>query len=158
MTDTPPLEDHITVAEETTVSDDTGTVTVRHIKTPKGERLEIRSSTDVIRADALGLESLSWQDLDIFGEFLGHEHDLVERSESEEADEVDCEFTLSNEYADIVVRSLRTPDGDRLVIEAPKKHFSLRVDAEGLEGLARQDTSIFSEFLETPHGPDGHAH
>ncbi len=158
MTDTTPTEHYIDVAEEIEIEGDETTVTVRRIKTPKGERVEVRSADDAIRADALGLESLSWQDLDVFADFLGHEYDLAERSESEESDEVICEFTLSNEYADIVVRGLRTPNGDRLVVEAPKKHFSLRVDAKGLEALAQQDTTIFSEFLETPHGPGGHAH
>ncbi|RLM53939.1 hypothetical protein DVK02_10965 [Halobellus sp. Atlit-31R] len=158
MTDTTDVEHHIQVAAETEIRGDDATVIVRRIRTPKGERLELRTDDDVLRADALGLESLSWQDLDVFSDFLGYEYDLADRAESDADDEVDCEFTLSNEYADIVVRSVDSPDGDRLVIEAPKKHFSVRVDAEGLAGLAAQDTSIFSEFLETPHGPGGHAH
>ncbi|WP_435182605.1 hypothetical protein [Halobellus sp. EA9] len=158
MTDATETEHHIEIAEETEIRGDDAAVTVRRIRTPKGERLEVRAGDDVLRADALGLESLSWQDLDVFEAFLGHEYDLADRSESEADDDVDCEFTLSNEYADIVVRSVASPDGDRLIIEAPKKHFSIRVDAEGLEGLAAQDTEIFSEFLETPHGPGGHAH
>ena len=158
MTDSIDPEHYIEIAEETEISGEDVTVTVRRIRTPKGERLEVRAGDDVLRADALGLESLSWQDLDVFEDFLGHEYDLAARSESEADDDVDCEFTLSNEYADIVVRSVESPEGDRLIIEAPKKHFSVRVDAEGLTGLAAQDTSIFSEFLETPHGPGGHAH
>ena len=158
MTDGIDSEHYIEIAEETEISGDDATVTVRRIRTPKGERLEVRAGEDVLRADALGLESLSWQDPDVFEDFLGHEYDLAARSESAADDDVDCEFTLSNEYADIVVRSVESPDGDRLIIEAPKKHFSVRVDAEGLAGLAAQDTSIFSEFLETPHGPGGHAH
>ena len=158
MTEDTDAEHYIEVAEETEISGDDATVTVRRIRTPKGERLEVRAGDDLLRADALGLESLSWQDLDVFEDFLGHEYDLAARSESDTDDDVDCEFTLSNEYADIVVRSVESPDGDRLIIEAPKKHFSVRVDAEGLSGLAAQDTSIFSEFLETPHGPGGHAH
>ncbi|WP_256290036.1 hypothetical protein [Halobellus inordinatus] len=160
MTDATESAPHLEIAEETEIRGDDAAVTVRQIKTPKGERLEVRAGDEVLRADALGLESLSWQDLDVFSEFLGYEYDLAARSEpeSDADDAVDCEFTLSNEYADIVVRSVTSPDGDRLVIEAPKKHFSIRVDAEGLEGLAAQDTSIFSEFLETPHGPGGHAH
>lgn len=158
MTDEPNDEHYIEVAEETEIRGEDVVVTARHIKTPKGERLEIRAGEDTLRADALGLESLSWQDLDVFSEFLGYEYDLATRTESDGDDTVDCEFTLSNEYADIVVRSVGSPDGDRLIIEAPKKQFSVRVDAEGLQGLAAQDTSIFSDFLETPHGPAGHAH
>jgi len=158
MTFEPTDEHYIEVAEETEIRGDDAVVLARRIKTPKGERLELRDGEDLLRVDALGLESLTWQDLDVFSEFLGYEYDLANRTESEAEDTVDCEFTLSNEYADIVVRSVDSPDGDRLIIEAPKKHFSVRVDAEGLQGLAAQDTSIFSEFLETPHGPGGHAH
>jgi len=158
MTVEPNDEHYIEVVEETEIRGDDAVVLARHIKTPKGERLELREGEDKLRVDALGLESLTWQDLDVFSEFLGYEYDLSNRTESAADDTVDCEFTLSNEYADIVVRSVGSPDGDRLIIEAPKKHFSVRVDAEGLQGLAAQDTSIFSEFLETPHGPGGHAH
>lgn len=158
MTDQEASNHFIDIAEETVVSGEPADVTVRRIRTPKGERLEVRSPDDVIRIDALGLESLSWQEQDVFSEFLGYEYDLADASEPDAYDQIRCEFTLSNEYADVVVRSVRSPAGDRLVIEAPKKHFSIRVDAEGLAGLAAQDTSIFSEFLETPHGPGGHAH
>ncbi|ARS91642.1 hypothetical protein B1756_02615 [Natrarchaeobaculum aegyptiacum] len=69
-----------------------------------------------------------------------------------------CEFAISNEYADVLVRKLETAAGEQLVVEAPKKQFSLRLTPVGLAGLAAQETSIFSEFLETPHGPGGHAH
>ncbi|MDQ2052910.1 hypothetical protein RBH26_20930 [Natronolimnohabitans sp. A-GB9] len=137
------------------MSDGTSSVTVRHIKTPKGERLEIRSATDAIRIDAIGLESLSWQDQDVFSDFLGYDYDLAPSSES---DETVATFTISNEYADVVVRVIQTATGKQLCIEAPKKQFSLRADVTGLEALAEQDSRIFSEFLETPHGPDGHAH
>jgi len=158
MTDSTEGDHYIEIAEETEIRGDDVAVTVRRIRTPKGERLEVRAGEDVLRADALGLESLSWQDVDVFADFVDGEYDFARRSESDADDDVDCEFTLSNEYADVVVRSVASPAGDRLVIEAPKKHFSVRVDAAGLEGLAAQDTSIFSEFLETPHGPGGHAH
>ncbi|SDX64604.1 hypothetical protein [Halobellus clavatus] len=158
MTDPTESAHYIEIDEETEVRSEDAAVTVRRIRTPKGERLELRTDDDVLRADALGLESLSWQDLDVFSEFLGRDYALAERSESDADDDVDCEFTLSNEYADIVVRSIESPAGDRLIVEAPKKQFSIRVDAEGLAALAAQDTSIFSEFLETPHGPGGHAH
>lgn len=158
MTDPTESAHYIEIDEETEVRSEDAAVTVRRIRTPKGERLELRNDDDVLRADALGLESLSWQDLDVFSEFLGRDYALAERSESDADDDVDCEFTLSNEYADIVVRSIESPAGDRLIVEAPKKQFSIRVDAEGLAALAAQDTSIFSEFLETPHGPGGHAH
>lgn len=158
MTDTTSTDHYIDVAGETELSGEDATVTVRHIRTPKGERLEIDSSDDAIRIDALGLESLSWQDLDIFDEFLDEEYDRTSDEESDADDETVCEFTISNEYADVVARSVRSNDGERLIVEAPKKHFSIRIDPLGLAALAEQDMEIFSEFLETPHGPGGHAH
>lgn len=158
MSDPTADSQYVEIADETTLSDGETTVTVRHIKTPKGERLEIRSVTDAIRIDAMGLESLSWQDQGVFDEFLGYEYDFRVGSESDAETETIIEFVISNEYADVVVRVLETVDGDRLVLEAPKKQYSLQADATCLDALAAQDSSIFSAFLETPHGPDGHAH
>ncbi len=157
MTDGGQLEPHIEIAGQTKIRGDTHTVVVRHLKTPKGERLELRSTDDVLRVDALGLESLSWQDQDVLADFRESE---PERGAPTPVDDSDggCEFTLSNEYADVRVRSVQSPAGDVLVVEAPKKQFQVRLDAAALAGLAKEDTSIFSEFLETPHGPGGHAH
>ncbi|ELY50884.1 hypothetical protein [Natronolimnohabitans innermongolicus] len=155
-----PTEDsqYVEIADETTLSDGETDVLVRHVKTPKGERLEVRSATDAIRIDAMGLESLSWQDQDVFGEFLDREYEFPIASESDAATETITEFVISNEYADVAVRVLETAEGDRLVLEAPKKQYSLQADPTCLDALAEQDSTIFSAFLETPHGPDGHAH
>jgi|GEM_PF-2556979 len=158
MSDPTADSQYVEIADETTLSDGETDTLVRHIKTPKGERLEVRSATDAIRIDAMGLESLSWQDQDVFDEFLGYEYDLSVGSESDTETETVSEFVISNEYADVVVRVLETVDGDRLVLEAPKKQYNLQADATCLDALAEQDSSIFSVFLETPHGPDGHAH
>jgi len=156
MSDRTADSQYVDIVDETVLSAGETGVTVRHIKTPKGERLEVRSATDAIRIDAMGLESLSWQDQTVFDEFLGYEYEFPVRPAADA--EVSTEFVISNEYADVVVRVLDTADGDRLVLEAPKKQFSLQADATCLEALAEQDSSIFSAFLETPHGPDGHAH
>lgn len=156
MSDRTADDQYVDIVDETVLSDGRTDVTVRHIKTPKGERLEVQSATDAIRIDAMGLESLSWQDQAVFDEFLGHEYGFPISPEADA--EVVTEFVISNEYADVVVRGLDTTDGDRLVIEAPKKQFSLQADTACLEALAEQDSSIFSAFLETPHGPGGHIH
>lgn len=156
MSDSTADNQYIEIADETVLSDGETDVTVRHIKTPKGERLEIQSATDDIRIDAMGLESLSWQDQEVFDEFLGDEYEFSVSSETDA--EIVTEFVISNEYADVVVRVLETHDGDRCVFEAPKKQFSLQADTTCLEALAEQDYSIFSAFLETPHGPGGHTH
>lgn len=158
MTGDSSTDHYIDVAEKTTVSDGRLTVTVRRILTPKGERVEVSSPDDAIRIDALGLESLSWQDQDVIEEFV-NDAEVAGRVETADDDgELTCEFAISNEYADVIVRKLETAAGERLLVEAPKKQFSLRFTPVGLAGLAAQETSIFSEFLETPHGPGGHAH
>ncbi|WP_226043112.1 hypothetical protein [Natrinema sp. DC36] len=156
MSDRTADSQYVEIADETVLRDGETDITVRHIKTPKGERLEVRSATDDIRIDAMGLESLSWQDQEVFDKFLGYEYEFTVSSAADA--EVVAEFVISNEYADVVVRVLETPDGDRCVIEAPKKQFNLQADATCLEALAEQDYDIFSAFLKTPHGPDGHAH
>lgn len=62
---------------------------------------------------------------------------------------------ISNEFAEVLVKKVKTGKGVRLEIEAPKKGESIRLDALSLESLTWQDESLFSTFLETPHGP-GH--
>lgn len=157
MTDREQLEPHIKVSGQTKISSDTHTVTVRHLKTPKGERLEIRSADDVLRVDALGLESLSWQGQEVLADLRDNEVKESQPTSDSGTHDV-CEFTLSNEYADVRVRSDHSPTGDELIVEAPKKHYQLHLDARALAGLATEDTSIFSKFLENPHGPGGHTH
>lgn len=68
MTDEPAPEEPDVIR----ISNEFAYVEVSKVRTPRGERLEIREprSGHRIRIDALGLESLSWQDSDIFSEFL----------------------------------------------------------------------------------------
>jgi len=155
MTDTTEANAYVDVVDEVAFDDGDPRVLVRRVRTPKGERLEVRTVDDVIRIDALGLESLSWQDPDVFASWLDGEYDGVPDASDAEAR---AEFTISNEYADVVVRAVRDADTPHVVIESPKKHFSLRADALALAALAAQDTDVFSDFLRTPHGPGGHAH
>jgi hypothetical protein len=57
---------------EIKIANEYATITVRKISTRNGERLEIRSNgLDLqIRLDALQLESLTWQNIDLFSKFL----------------------------------------------------------------------------------------
>lgn len=64
------------------------------------------------------------------------------------------EETLSNEFATVVVRKVRTGNGVRLEIESPKLDYTIRLDPLELESLSWQDKESFSKFLETPFGPE----
>lgn len=141
---------------EFVVEDENGTVTVRKIRTAKGHRLEVDpGSGDRIRIDALGLESLSWQGEEFVSELVDGDHPIKQLASYDDSVIASEESVMiSNEYADANVRKLRTPDGDRLVIEGPKKGGAILADTAFLNALARQSTGIFSEFLATPHGPE----
>lgn len=150
-----------TVTEEFDVTAGSDSATVRKLLTPRGQLVEIESDRGVegassrIRVDALGLESLSWQ----------MEADLVDRlgcssppkwdDESESPSTVGS-FEISNEYADVVVSKITTSNGDALVVRAPVKRTELRLHPAILRELTACETGLFSEFLETPHGPHDH--
>lgn len=150
-----------TVTEEFDVTAGGDSATVRKLLTPRGQLVEIESarggqeSPSHIRVDALGLESLSWQT----------KADLVERLGCRPPPEWDDEgepqstvgsFKISNEYADVVVSKITTSNGDALVIRAPVKRTELRLHPAMLRELTVCETDLFSEFLETPHGPHDH--
>jgi len=69
--------------------------------------------------------------------------------------EVELEFTIINEFASVKVRKLRTRNGERLEVDAPRVGHSIRFDALGLEGLSWQSEETVSGWLETPFGPEG---
>jgi len=69
--------------------------------------------------------------------------------------EVELEFSIINEFASVKVRKLRTRNGERLEIDAPRVGHSIRFDALGLEGLSWQSEETVSGWLETPFGPEG---
>lgn len=149
------MSSNVTVEEAFRLRDDEGSIAVRKIRTRKGVRIELDpEDDDRMRVDALALESLSWQDRSVFSELLGRPHEIAPlEAYSETEIDVGATLTVSNEYATARVHKIASPDGDRLRIEAPMKESSLLADPDGLRGLLRQDPSIFSEFLETPHGP-----
>lgn len=149
---------YVSTVEEFDVSSPERTVTVRKIKTRKGERVEFESSVDenVLSVDALGLESLAWQESDVFAAYLSSEYDSEPLEEDAKEVACDVEFELMNEYAHVRVRRLQSPGRAVLEIHAPKKRERIQVDPDGLWGLAQQDHTIFSRFLEQPHGPEDH--
>lgn len=67
---------------------------------------------------------------------------------------MDEEIRIANEFAVVTVRKVETNAGERLELEAPKKDSKIRLDAVALESLTWQDSDLFSELLEDPHGPE----
>ncbi len=64
---------------------------------------------------------------------------------------------LANEYAAVVVRKVRTRNGVRLEIAAPRLDRVIRLCPLELESLTWQTPETFSEFLRTPLGPEAEA-
>ncbi|WP_096390352.1 hypothetical protein [Halopenitus persicus] len=112
-------------------------------------------SSNAIRIDALGLESLSWQTEAELAERLGWQPP-TDRDVTDDAHEVDGSFDVSNEYADVEIAKTTSAGGDALVVRAPVKRTELRLHPALVGALATRDTDLFSEFLETPHGPHDH--
>lgn len=77
---------------------------------------------------------------------------MDERQETPVADGEVIE--LANEYAAVEVRKVRTHNGVRLEIVAPRLGRGIRLCPLELETLTWQEHSTFSEFLETPFGPE----
>jgi hypothetical protein len=149
-----------TVAAEFDITGDAQVITVRKLLTPRGQLAEIvassttQDSSSELRIDALGLESLSWQTRsDLADQFSC---DLPADNSKAEPSSLDESFEISNEYADAVVGKITTSDGDVIVVRAPVKKTELHLTPEMLSELARCTTDLFSEFLETPHGPHDH--
>lgn len=71
-------------------------------------------------------------------------------------DEVSLEgepLTLGNEFAEVVVRKVRTRNGVRLEICSPKLGYTVRLCPLQLEALTWQSSEVFSGFLSSPLGP-----
>jgi hypothetical protein len=150
-----------TVTSEFDIIGGSDAITVRKLLTPRGQLLEIESGSNTqepstrIRIDALGLESLSWQTTAGLADRLGCDppSELDAEIKSKSFTE---SFEINNEYADAVVAKMTTPDGEALVVRAPVKKTELRLEPEMLNELSLCGTDLFSEFLETPHGPHDH--
>lgn len=159
-----PDEHFIRKGETVSLDDSHTTVEIRKIFTPAGERLEIEAPRRGyrIRLDAMELEALSWQDHETFagwladGDSLPAGFDGAELTDDRAAGaEVVHEWTVTNEFAEAHVRKLTDPAGEWLEIEAPKLGYLIRLQSVELEGVTWQETETFTQFLETPFGPDG---
>jgi hypothetical protein len=62
---------------------------------------------------------------------------------------------LSNEFAQVTVRRVRTRNGVRLEIRSPRLGRAVTLCPLELESLTWQDETTFSRFLRTPFGPEG---
>lgn len=139
------------------VSDGDHAVTVRQLRTPRGRVAEIESAGATrdepasTRIDALGLESLSWQvESELIDRIGGEAVTVAGTAEQRES------FTISNEYADTSLTKLVVGDTELLLVKAPVKHTELRLHPATLVALTDCESQLFSDFLETPHGPHDH--
>ncbi len=60
---------------------------------------------------------------------------------------------LGNEFAEVVVRKVRTRNGARLLISSPKSGHSIALCPLELEALTWQDPSSLSLLVSNPYGP-----
>jgi hypothetical protein len=61
-------------------------------------------------------------------------------------------FVIANEFALVTCRKVLTRNGERLEIVAPKRSYSVRLDAVELESLTWQPPQMFSALVATnPH-------
>lgn len=63
-------------------------------------------------------------------------------------------WVLANEFAEVEIRRVRTGNGIRLSIRAPKLGYETLLDPVALETLTWQPPELFSRFLRSPFGPD----
>lgn len=75
--------------------------------------------------------------------------------EALERDHADSVIEVANEYALVRVREVKTGNGTRLEIHAPRLGRAIRLCPLELESLTWQSHDTFSGFLETPFGPEG---
>ena len=59
---------------------------------------------------------------------------------------------LANEFATVVITTVRTHNGERLRIQAPHLNRTIDLCPLALESLTWQRPETFSRFLETPYG------
>ncbi|MGH3419684.1 MAG: hypothetical protein ACRDOD_08860 [Streptosporangiaceae bacterium] len=61
---------------------------------------------------------------------------------------------LANEFGEVVVERVLTRNGARLRISVPASGRSILLCPLELEALTWQDHDMFSQLLQTPHGPE----
>lgn len=63
-------------------------------------------------------------------------------------------LVISNEFATVTVRKVRTRNGERLEIRSPAQERFVRLDALALESLTWSDALEVGRGLQTPLGPE----
>jgi len=145
--------------ERFSIGDGADAVSVSKYRTKRGERAEIATADDLLRVDALILESLSWQrtPADLAS--------VLENGELVVADEtpfsggkpvaMSAAFRVTNEYTQVTLEHVQTDHGDALCIRTHIRGTETTLGPKSLKALATQpDTTSFSTFFETPAGPE----
>lgn len=63
-------------------------------------------------------------------------------------------IVISNEFATVTVRKVRTRNGERLEIRSAAQNRSVKLDAIALEALTWSSSLVVGQALETPLGPE----
>lgn len=145
-------------------------VQVRKVFTRMGERLDLTDvpTGDSVRLDAIMLESVTWQPASELTEraeaLLEDQTGPVDETRIESAGRVGGDredpdtLTVSNEYALAELRTVVDEGRELLSVRAPKLGYATRLGAGELAWLAHQDHETFTEWLETPFGPEEDHH
>ena len=64
----------------------------------------------------------------------------------------DDPIIIANEFVDVEVRRVRTPNGVRLEIYSPRRGRRVRLDAMVLDALTGQAPEVFSDMLKSDSG------
>ena len=72
---------------------------------------------------------------------------------SDEAVELEPVLEITNEFASVLVRRVKTRNGVRLRISSPRTESSIDLDALSLESLTWQRAETFSKLLSRPFKP-----
>lgn len=141
---------------ESIISHLNDSLSIRKFFTRNGERLEIKTGDkDSIRVDALGLESLSWQDSTSLSNYLDLPEQETPPVSDVENNEVEREelFEIKNEYAVVKIAKVSGNAQEFLEIEAPKMGTKNQLSTTILRNISAQDMDFFSQLLRHPHRP-----
>lgn len=72
----------------------------------------------------------------------------------DEVTQVGESVEIGNEFSLVRVRKVLTRNGERLEIVSVKLGSGIRLDALELESISWQPHDTFTQFLETPFGPE----
>ncbi|MGJ3508175.1 hypothetical protein [Enemella sp. A6] len=67
------------------------------------------------------------------------------------SDDVDGPIVISNEFADVVVRRVKTRNGTRLEIASPRRGARIHLDAVALDCLSYSEPELITSLLS--HNP-----